>query len=145
MDIKLMKLTDTAIIPIRGTSSSAGYDLCADISSAIEIKSGETIMIGTGISMAIPEGYYGGVYARSGLSSKEGLRPANCTGVIDSDYRGEIKVPIHNDSKETRTIKSGQKIAQMIISPYLEVTFSETDELDDTNRGKDGFGSTGKY
>ena len=144
MDIKLKKLTDTATIPIRGTSSSAGYDLCADISSSVFIAPGETVLIGTGISMAIPDGYYGGVYARSGLSSKEGLRPANCTGVIDSDYRGEIKVPIHNDSKETRTIKSGQKIAQMIISPYLEVTFSEVAELDDTNRGNEGFGSTGK-
>ena len=144
MDIKLKKLTDTATIPIRGTNSSAGYDLCADISSSVFIAPGETVLIGTGISMAIPDGYYGGVYARSGLSSKEGLRPANCTGVIDSDYRGEIKVPIHNDSKETRTIKSGQKIAQIIISPYLEVTFSEVAELDDTNRGNEGFGSTGK-
>lgn len=144
MRIKIKKLTDTAIIPARGSDAAAGYDLSADISDDITIPSGETSLIGTGISMAIPDGYFGAVYARSGLSTREGLRPANCTGVIDSDYRGEIKVPIHNDSSETRTIKPTQKIAQIIISPYESAEFELTDSLDGTKRGEEGFGSTGR-
>ncbi|MCR4612299.1 MAG: dUTP diphosphatase [Lachnospiraceae bacterium] len=143
MNIQIKKLTDTAKVPFRGSDEAAGYDLFADVTEDIEIEPGKTKLIGTGISMAIPHGYFGGVYARSGLSTKEGLRPANCTGVIDSDYRGEIKVPLHNDSDETRIIKPAQKMAQLIISPYLEVEFSETDDLDSTDRGVDGFGSTG--
>ena len=144
MNIPIIRLTDTAKIPERGSNEAAGYDLSADITSDITISPGDTCLLGTGVSMSIPDGYYGGVYARSGLAYKEGLRLANCTGVIDSDYRGEIKVPIHNDSKVERVIQPGQKIAQIIISPYLAVTFSEVDSLNDTVRGEDGFGSTGK-
>ena len=144
MKVQLKQLTDTAILPIRGSDSAAGYDLSADISSDIIINPHETVLIGTGLSVAIPEGYFGGVYARSGLSLKEGLRPANCTGVIDSDYRGEIKVSLHNDSNEERIVKPAQKIAQLVISPYLQVTFDIVDELDDTVRGDGGFGSTGR-
>ena len=144
MDIQLKKLSASALTPVRGSESAAGYDLFADIEKDISIAPNETRLIGTGISMAIPDGYFGGVYARSGLSTKEGLRPANCTGVIDSDYRGEIKVPIHNDSSETRIITPNQKIAQMIIQPFMAVGFEEVDDLDKTTRGLNGFGSTGK-
>ncbi len=143
MKVQLKKLTDTAILPSRGSDSAAGYDLSADISSDVIIKPHETKLIGTGISVAIPDGYFGGVYARSGLSLREGLRPANCTGVIDSDYRGEIKVSLHNDSNEARTISPQERIAQLVIMPYLEVTFDEVSELNDTIRGTGGFGSTG--
>lgn len=144
MNIQLKKLTTTAMLPERGSDSAAGYDLFADISSEEEIKPHETKLIGTGISIAIPEGYFGGIYARSGLSLKEGLRPANCTGVVDSDYRGEVKVSLHNDSNEVRKITPNQKIAQLVIVPFLPVTFDEVDTLDETKRGEGGFGSTGK-
>ena len=100
-------------------------------------------MIGTGLSLAIPTGYFGGVYARSGLSAKEGLRPANCTGVIDADYRGEIMVALHNDSEDARYVNPGQKIAQLVIQPHLSVEFEERSELSETERGRGGFGSTG--
>ncbi len=144
MNIQLKKLSESALLPVRGSEYAAGYDLFSDIDSDVSIAPHETKLIGTGISVAIPDGYFGGIYARSGLSSKEGLRPANCTGVIDSDYRGEIKVPIHNDCNEIRVISPNQKIAQMIIQPFLSVEFEEVDSLDDTARGNKGFGSTGK-
>lgn len=144
MDIKIKRLTDTAKLPERGSSDAAGYDLFADISSPLTISPHTTEMIGTGVAVAIPCGYFGGVYARSGLSAKEGLRPANCTGVIDADYRGEIKVALHNDTDGARTISPMQKIAQLVIQPFLAVTFDEVSELDDTERGAGGFGSTGK-
>lgn len=144
MNIQIKKLTDTAILPDRGSEYAAGYDLFADISNEEEIKPHTTKLIGTGLAVAIPEGYFGGVYARSGLSLKEGLRPANCTGVIDSDYRGEVKVSLHNDSDEVRVVTPNQKIAQLVISPFLEVTFDEVNDLDETSRGSGGFGSTGK-
>ena len=144
MNIQLKKLSESALLPVRGSEYSAGYDLFSDIDSDVSIAPHETKLIGTGVSVAIPDGYFGGIYARSGLSSKEGLRPANCTGVIDSDYRGEIKVPVHNDSNEIRVISPNQKIAQMIIQPFLSVEFEEVDSLDDTARGSKGFGSTGK-
>lgn len=101
-------------------------------------------MIGTGIALEIPEGYFGAVFARSGLASKMGLRPANCVGVIDSDYRGEIKVAVHNDTDFEQFFNSGERIAQLVILPYLPVEFEEVDELSDTCRGSGGFGSTGK-
>ncbi len=144
MNIQLKKLSESALLPVRGSEYAAGYDLFSDIDSDVSIAPHETKLIGTGISVAIPDGYFGGIYARSGLSTKEGLRPANCTGVIDSDYRGEIKVPVHNDSNEIRVISPNQKIAQMIIQPFLSVEFEEVDSLDDTARGNKGFGSTGK-
>ncbi len=144
MNIQLKKLSESALLPVRGSEYAAGYDLFSDIDNDVSIAPHETKLIGTGISVAIPDGYFGGIYARSGLSTKEGLRPANCTGVIDSDYRGEIKVPVHNDSNEIRVISPNQKIAQMIIQPFLSVEFEEVDSLDDTARGNNGFGSTGK-
>lgn len=144
MKIEIKKLTNSAIIPERGTHYAAGYDLFSDIDADLIISPHETKMIGTGLSVAIPEGYFGGIYARSGISAKEGLRPANCTGVIDSDYRGEIKVALHNDSNEERIVKPAQKIAQLVIQPFLSVEFSEVSELSETERGEGGFGSTGK-
>ena len=144
MNIKIKKLTDTAKIPERGTVYSAGYDLFADVPESVQIEAGETKLIKTGISVAIPEGYFGGIFARSGLSTKEGLRPANCTGVIDADYRGEIMVSLHNDSDMARQIVPQQKIAQLIIIPFASVDFDETDKLDETVRGAGGFGHTGK-
>lgn len=107
------------------------------------ILAGQTELIGTGIAVAIPEGYWGGIFARSGLATKQGLRPANCVGVIDSDYRGEVKVAVHNDSLHTREIKDGERIAQLVILPRFDVIFEEKKELTETVRGQGGFGSTG--
>lgn len=144
-EIKIRKLKENAIIPKRGSDYAAGYDLyaCTGINNGVKIWGGETYKIGTGISMAIPNGYFGAVFARSGLATKNGLRPANCVGVIDSDYRGEIIVALHNDSVDEYTVKDGERIAQLVIMPYLPVDFVETDTLDETDRGSGGFGSTG--
>ena len=142
MIVKVKKINDTATIPTRGTEYAAGYDLYA--SDAFYIPGAETRMIGTGICMEIPDGYAGFIYARSGLASKFGLRPANCVGVVDSDYRGEIKVALHNDSQIMRYIDMGERIAQIVIAPYMSVEFVETNELDKTERNDGGFGSTGK-
>lgn len=142
--IKIKKLTDTAKTPTRGSEHAAGYDLYADVKEDVQIKPHETVKIGTGLAMEVPDGYFGAIFARSGLASKEGLRPANCVGVCDSDYRGEYIVAIHNDSGKTRTITAGERIAQLVVMPYLPVTFDEVAELTDTNRGEGGFGSTGK-
>ena len=144
MEIKCKRLTETAKLPERGSALAAGYDLFADLTEPRVILEHSTEMIGTGIAVSIPEGYFGGVYARSGLSAKEGLRPANCTGVIDADYRGEIRVALHNDTGEARIVEPGQKIAQLVVQPHLSVEFSETDELSATERGGGGFGSTGR-
>ena len=144
MKINIKKLTETAILPERGSAYAAGYDLIADIQENVEIKPHETKLIGTGLAMEIPEGYFGGIFARSGLSSKEGLRPANCVGVVDADYRGEVKVALHNDGEVVREIKVGQKIAQLVVVPFLSVEFDEVENLSDTVRGVGGFGSTGK-
>ena len=141
-ELKIKKLDEKAIIPTYGTEYSAGADLYALLDEDLEIKPGETVMIGTGLAMAIPNGYVGLIYARSSLGSKKGLAPANKVGVIDSDYRGEIKVPLFNQSKETQIIAKNERIAQIIFTPYLKVNFQETDELDDTTRGTGGFGST---
>ena len=141
-ELKIKKLDEKAIIPTYGTEYSAGADLYALLDEDLEIKPGETVMIGTGLAMAIPTGYVGLIYARSSLGSKKGLAPANKVGVIDSDYRGEIKVPLFNQSKETQIISKNERIAQIIFTPYLKVNFQETDELDDTTRGTAGFGST---
>ena len=141
MNIK--KLTSTAIIPTRGSEKAAGYDLYADTNSVVEIKPHKTKKINTGIAIMIPSGYYGAIVARSGLSTKKGLRPANCTGIIDSDYRGDIIVALHNDSDEVQTIEPHERIAQLVICPFLSVEFNEVDELDETERGENGFGSTG--
>ncbi|SDB10225.1 dUTP pyrophosphatase [Pseudobutyrivibrio sp. YE44] len=145
MNINITKLTPSAKLPERGSEYAAGYDLFADISEEVRIAPHETLMIGTGLAMEIPEGYFGGVFARSGLSAKEGLRPANCVGVVDSDYRGEVKVALHNDSQIERVVTPAEKIAQLVVVPFLSVEFSEVSELTDTVRGAGGFGSTGKH
>lgn len=140
--VNIRLLNDNAKVPKKGTEYSAGYDLYSV--SDTEIKSGEAKLVSTGIAAEIPNGYFGGVFARSGLAVKEGLRPANCVAVIDSDYRGEIKVPLYNDSKEDRVITEGERIAQLIIIPFLSVQFNEVETLSETKRGEGGFGSTGK-
>lgn len=142
MKMRIKRLTDTAKLPTRGSTSAAGYDLYADETGTIEPHN--TRMISTGLAVEIPEGYFGGIFARSGLAAKEGIRPANCVGVIDSDYRGPVKVAAHNDSDIPRKIEAGERIAQLVVLPYLPVEFEETDELSDTERGSGGFGSTGK-
>lgn len=144
MKIQIKKLTETAILPDRGSAYAAGYDLFADITETLEIKPHETKMIPTGLAMEIPEGYWGGIFARSGLAAKECLRPANCVGVVDADYRGEVKVALHNDGEIARTIIPGQKVAQLVVVPFLSVEFEEVKNLSDTVRGVGGFGSTGK-
>lgn len=144
MNIKIKRLSEGATIPTRGSEYSAGYDLYANIEKPVSIKPHETVKIGTGWAIEIPDGYFGAIFARSGLATKEGLRPANCTGVCDSDYRGEYIVAIHNDSDVVREITPHERIAQLVVIPYLYVDFKETDELSDTSRGEGGFGSTGK-
>lgn len=143
MKVKVKKLTDSAIIPTFGSVESAGGDLY-NAGDNVEIKPSQTVLIGTGLAVEIPEGYVGLVYARSGLATKSGLAPANKVGVIDSDYRGEIKVALFNHSTETRTVAKGDRIAQMVIAPYLKVEYDEVEDLTDTTRGAGGFGSTGK-
>ena len=143
MKIKIKKLRESARIPTRGSAHAAGYDLYACLENEAVIPAHGTAMIGTGLSVAVPEGYFGAVFARSGLASKQGLRPANCVGVCDSDYRGEYIVALHNDSEESRCVKDGERIARLVLIPYLSVEFDEVDELDETERGAGGFGSTG--
>ena len=142
MEIKIKKLKKDAVIPTKGSPFAAGSDLYSAENDLV-IEAGKTAMIGTGLAMEIPEGYAGLVYARSGLACKEGLAPANKVGVIDSDYRGEIKVALHNHSGEPQIVEPGERIAQMVIVPYLTARFEEVGELSDTVRGTGGFGSTG--
>lgn len=145
MKVKVKRLNSTAVIPTHGSVSAAGYDLYANIDGAsLTIPVEETVKIKTGLCMEIPEGYFGAIYARSGLATKKGLRPANCVGVVDSDYRGEIIVALHNDSNTYQEICDGDRVAQLVITPYLPVEFEEVDELNNTERNTGGFGSTGK-
>ena len=141
--IKVKKLRTDAVIPQHGSEYSAGYDLFAAIDAPVEIPPHETVKIGTGLAMSFDDGWFAGIFSRSGIATKEGLRPANCVGVCDSDYRGEYIVAVHNDSNAVRTVTPGEKIAQMILLPCTKLTFVETDELDETFRGEGGFGSTG--
>lgn len=143
MQVKIKKLRENAILPTRGSLQAAGYDLHACLDSDLVIAPGTVAKVPLGVAVAIPDGYFGGVFARSGLSTKQGLRPANCVGVIDSDYRGECMVPLYNDSSEPRTLCHGDRIAQLVILPYLSVEFEEAETLDETTRGEGGFGSTG--
>lgn len=143
MKLNVKKLRSNARLPRRGSEYAAGYDLYAAVDESVTINPHQTEMIGTGLSIEIPEGYYGAIYARSGLAAKQGLRPANCVGVCDSDYRGEYIVATHNDSDEVREVNSGDRIAQLVVSPFLEVEFNEVTELSSTIRGAGGFGSTG--
>ena len=143
IDVKITKLNKNATIPTYGSEYAAGADLYACIDKPIVIKKSETVFVSTGLSMEIPEGLVGLIYARSGLGSKKGLAPANKVGVIDSDYRGEIMVALHNHSKEDYELQVGERIAQMVFTPYYMATFKE-EKLSSTKRGTGGFGSTGK-
>lgn len=140
--LEIKKLDERAIVPTYGTEESAGADLYAILDEDLEIKPGESKMISTGLAMAIPNGYVGLIYARSSLGTKKGLAPANKVGVIDSDYRGEVKVCLFNHSNDVQTITKNERIAQIVFTPYIQVNFEVTDELSDTNRGTGGFGST---
>ena len=142
--VNFIKLNENAVKPTYGSQFAAGADLYACEGTEITIAAGETKLIHTGIALEIPEGYAGLIYARSGIASKRGLAPANKVGVIDSDYRGEIMVALHNHSGVEQTIADKERIAQLVIAPFLSVEFNETDELSDTVRGEGGFGSTGK-
>ncbi|MCR5216579.1 MAG: dUTP diphosphatase [Lachnospiraceae bacterium] len=142
-EIRLKKVRPNAEIPTYGTEFSAGADLYACIEDTVTIEPGETYLTPTGVAMEIPECYAGLVFARSGLATKKGLAPANKVGVIDADYRGEIFVPLHNHSNKAAMIAPGERIAQLMITPFLTAQFVETEELSDTVRGTGGFGSTG--
>ena len=141
--IEIKKLKENAVIPKYGTDFSAGADIYALIDGAITIDPGESVLIHTGLSFAIPEGLVGLVFARSGMASKRGLAPANKVGVIDSDYRGELMVCLHNHGKVPQTVENGERIAQISFVPYYMAEFELVDELDTTVRGEGGFGSTG--
>lgn len=143
MEINVKKLRDNAVIPTRGSEYAAGYDLYAAIDETLVIGPHETQKIGTGLAFSLPDNTFAAVFARSGLATKEGLRPANCVGVCDSDYRGEYIVALHNDSEEIRYVEPGERIAQMVLMPYVQMGFVEVDELTETGRGNGGFGSTG--
>ena len=143
-NVKIKKLKENAVIPKKAFPYDAGWDLaaCLDCDS-ISIPVGKTIKIGTGLAIAVPNGYFGGIFARSGLSTKQGLRPANCVGVLDSSYRNEVIVPLYNDSDKVRIVKNGDRIAQLIILPVYDTNMEVVDELNETDRGLGGFGSTG--
>lgn len=141
--VNIKKLNENAIIPTYGTEFSAGADLYTCMESTVTINPGETSFIKTGIALEVPVGYAGLIYARSGLACKKGLAPANKVGVIDADYRGEIMVALHNHSNEAVNVEPGERIAQLVITPFLTAIFNEVDELSDTVRGEGGFGSTG--
>ena len=159
MNVKIKLLSPEAKIPVKMHSSDACFDIYACEPNAVyrewngglevkeanglKIRPHETVMVHTGFATEIPIGYYAAIYARSGLSTKQGLRPANCVGVIDSQYRGEWMVALHNDSSETRIIKNGDRIAQFAILPVLDIKLEETNELSSTERGEGGFGSSG--
>ena len=144
MKIRIKKLHERAILPTYGTDYSAGADLYALLDEKTEIVPHETRLIHTGISVEIPEGYCGLIFARSSMGAKRGLAPANKVGVIDADYRGEIMVALHNHFEATATVEPGERVAQLAIVPFLKAEFEEADELSDTVRGVGGFGNTGK-
>lgn len=143
MQIQIKKLTETAMAPTRATEKSAGYDLYADILSEVCIEPGETKKIGTGIAVAAPPGTFGAIFARSGLATKRGLRPANCVGVVDEDYRGECIVALYNDSNQWQIVQPGERIAQLVFIPYITSDIVEVGTMTETERGAGGFGSTG--
>ncbi len=143
VEVKIKKISPNAVLPTYGTENAAGADLSACLFAPITIDPGQTFVVKTGLTMEIPEGYVGLIYARSGLATKRGLAPSNKVGVIDSDYRGEIMVALYNQSELPQKIEPGERIAQLVIAPYLQGVFNEVDELSDTTRGAGGFGSTG--
>ena len=144
MRVQVKKLDKRAVLPAAGSTYAAGYDLYACLDADVTIPPHGTAKIGTGLSLALPEHTFGAIFARSGLAAKEGLRPANCVGVCDSDYRGEYIIALHNDSDAPRVICHGERIAQLVLLPYLPMEFTEVDTLSETERGAGGFGSTGK-
>lgn len=144
MKVYFKKLDPRAKIPTYGTNYSAGADLRALIDNPITIMPNESVLVHTGVAVSIPIGYVGLVYARSGISCKRGLAPSNKVGVIDADYRGEIMVSLHNHGTTAQTIEPYERIAQMVITPFIHCEYAETDNLDDTERGSGGFGSTGR-
>lgn len=143
VDIEVKLLNDLAKMPTFGSAFAAGADLYAATDYDITIQPHQTVKIDTGLSMAIPGGYFGAIYARSGLATKQGLRPANCVGVVDADYRGPVIVALHNDTDVDQVVPAGSRIAQMIISPVPTIAYIQVRELDETERGEGGFGSTG--
>lgn len=138
------KLNDKAIKPSYGSADAAGADLYACLDENVDIKPGETYFVHTGIAVSLPKYTVGLIYARSGLACKKGIAPANKVGVIDCDYRGELIVALHNHSTKTVTIEPSERVAQMVVTPYIPCDYEETDELDDTKRGDGGFGSSGR-
>ncbi len=145
INVRIKKLREGAILPEYGTEFAAGADLYACLpEDGVTIDAGETAFIPTGLAMEIPVGLVGLVYARSGLASKQGLAPANKVGVVDSDYRGEITVSLHNHSNSPKKVENGQRVAQMVFTPYFAADFEVVEELSGTERGVGGFGSTGK-
>lgn len=143
MEVKIKKLREDAIFPTRGSNEAAGYDLYACCDAVITIEPHKTEKIGTGLSIQPPKGYFGAIFARSGLATKQGLRPANCIGVCDQDYLGEYIVALHNDGDTAKMIYPKDRIAQLIFLPYQDVEFNEVEEFNSTERGDRGFGSTG--
>ena len=143
--VRIKRLNENAIIPSRASEDSAGYDIyaCLPDDGEVKIEPGKAFRVPTGVAMEIPRGTFGGLFARSGISTKRGLRPANCVGVVDPDYRGEVQVPLYNDSNVIRTIKNGDRIAQLLLIPAFEIDFEEVGELSETDRSLGGFGSTG--
>ena len=144
MNMRVKKLREKAVIPTYGSADAAGAALYACLDSAVTIEPGKTLFIPTGLAMEVPKGYAGLIYARSSLGSKRGLAPANKVGVVDSDYRGEVMVALHNHGTVSQTVESGERIAQLLITPVLAPAFVECEDLSDTLRGQGGFGSTGK-
>ena len=157
--VKIVRIAPDVVMPTKAHDTDAGFDLyayCPDATfyswesgcqlnvKGVKVRPNETYKFHTGIKMAIPDGYWGGIYARSGLATNCGLRPANCVGVIDSSYRGEIIVAIHNDSNETQLVHNGDRIAQLVIQKVEPTVFEEVSELDETSRGESGFGGSGK-
>ena len=142
--IRVKKLNPNATLPTYGSAEAAGADLYACLENTVVIQPGESAFIPTGLSMELPKGYAGLIYARSGLACKKGLAPANKVGVIDSDYRGEFIVVLHNHGKEAREVAHGERIAQLVITPVITPGFTQVEELSDTERSAGGFGSTGK-
>ena len=141
--IKVKKLSDTAKLPTRGSEHAAGYDLYANIKEITMINPGDVLKVNTGVAIEIPDGFFGGIYPRSGLATKQGLAPANKVGVIDSDYRGPIIVALYNHSNVPQLVHPGDRIAQLIIQPYMSFEWEEVDTLEETDRNTGGFGSTG--
>ncbi len=144
IQVKIKKINKNAKMPTYGTEFAAGADLYALLEEPVEIKPNETKFISTGISFEIPSGTVALIFARSGLSCKQGLAPANKVGVVDSDYRGEVMVALHNHSTEVRVVENGDRVAQVMFAPYLKGEFEEVDDLEKSSRGEKGFGSTGK-